>query len=174
MISLTDIALRRGPALLFEGVSFVLHDGQKMGFIGANGAGKTSLFKMILGELEPDRGTLDLPRECRVAHLAQEVPGSPEPAIEYVLSGDADLRRIERELAAAERDEDYDRIAPLHEALDNIDGYTARARAERLMAGLGFAADERAQPLSAFSGGWRIRANLARTLMSPRRSVVAR
>ncbi|MGR9091551.1 MAG: ABC-F family ATP-binding cassette domain-containing protein [Gammaproteobacteria bacterium] len=166
MISLTDIALRRGPALLFEGVSFVLHAEQKMGLIGANGAGKTSLFKMILGELEPDRGTLELPRECRIAHLAQEVPGSPEPAIEYVLSGDADLRRIERELAAAERDEDYDRIAPLHEALDNIDGYTARARAERLMAGLGFAADERTQALSAFSGGWRIRANLARTLMS--------
>lgn len=166
MISLTDIALRRGPALLFEGVSFVLHADQKMGLIGANGAGKTSLFKMILGELEPDRGMLELPRECRIAHLAQEVPGSPEPAIEYVLSGDADLRRIERELADAERNEDYDRIAPLHEALDNIDGYSARARAERLMAGLGFAADERMQALSAFSGGWRIRANLARTLMS--------
>jgi len=166
MISLSDIALRRGPELLFEHVSMKLPAGQKTGLIGANGAGKTSLFKMLISELEADRGELDIPANLRIAHLAQEVPGSADSAVDYVLAGDDELVRIERELAAAEQAHTYDRIAPLHEALDNIDGYSARARAERLLAGLGFTVQQCGDPLSAFSGGWRIRANLARTLMS--------
>jgi len=167
MLSFTNIALRRGPALLFEDVSFILHREQKIGLIGANGAGKTSLFKMILGELDSDRGELDFPHDLRIAHLAQEVPGSGESAIDYVLAGDTELSRIVRAIAMAEGSGDFEKIAPLHEALDNIDGYSARARAEQLMAGLGFAHGDLQKTLAEFSGGWRIRLNLARTLMTP-------
>ncbi len=167
MLSFTNIALRRGPALLFENVSFTVHRDQKVGLIGANGAGKTSLFKMILGELDADRGEFDIPQDLRIAHLAQEVPGSAEVAVDYVLSGDSELTRILKDIDRAESEQDYDKIAPLHVALDNVDGYTARPRAEQLMAGLGFAQEEFGKSLSEFSGGWRIRLNLARTLMTP-------
>lgn len=167
MLSFTNIALRRGPALLFEDVSFTIHRDQKVGLIGANGAGKTSLFKMILGELDSDRGDLEFPQNLRIAHLAQEVPGTEQAAIDYVLAGDSELTRIQGALETAEAEQDYEKIAPLHEALDNIDGYSARARAEQLMAGLGFTQGELGKSLSDFSGGWRIRLNLARTLMTP-------
>ncbi len=167
MLSFTNIALRRGPALLFEDVSFTIHRDQKVGLIGANGAGKTSLFKMILGELDSDRGELDMPQDLRIAHLAQEVPGSAEAGIDYVMAGDSELIRILAAINKAESEHNYDKIAPLHIALDNIDGYTARPRAEQLMAGLGFDQGEIGKSLSDFSGGWRIRLNLARTLMPP-------
>lgn len=167
MLSFTNIALRRGAALLFEDVSFTIHRDQKVGLIGANGAGKTSLFKMILGELDSDRGALDMPQSLRVAHLAQEVPGSAEAAIDYVMAGDSELIRILAAINKAESERNYDKIAPLHIAFDNIDGYTARPRAEQLMAGLGFDQGEIEKSLSSFSGGWRIRLNLARTLMAP-------
>ena len=167
MLSFTKIALRRGPTLLFEDVSFTLQRAGKVGLIGANGAGKTSLFKMILGELDSDRGELEFSDGLRIAHLAQEVPGSGEAAIDYVLGGDDVLVHILAAIAVAESGQDYEKIAPLHEALDNIDGYTARARAEQLMAGLGFTHGELGKSLSDFSGGWRIRLNLARTLMTP-------
>jgi len=166
MLSFTDIALRRGPALLFEGVTFTVQRRQKIGLIGANGAGKTSLFKMILGELDPDRGDIERPHGLRIAHLAQEIPGSDEAAIDYVLGGDHELIAIERALAQAEQAQAYDKVAPLHVALDDIDGYSARARAEQLLAGLGFEQAEFTQPLRSFSGGWRIRLNLGRALMA--------
>jgi ATP-binding cassette, subfamily F, member 3 len=166
MLSLTNIALRRGSSLLFDGVSFTIFQRQKLGLIGANGAGKTSLFKMILGELDADQGELDIPANLRMAHLAQEVLASDELAVDYVLGGDCELQQILADIETAQEREDYAKIAPLHEALDNIDGYTARARAEQLMAGLGFDAAETSKPLAAFSGGWRIRLNLARCLMT--------
>ncbi|MFT4563323.1 MAG: ATP-binding cassette subfamily F protein 3 [Gammaproteobacteria bacterium] len=166
MLSLTNIALRRGSSLLFDEVSFTVFQRQKLGLIGANGAGKTSLFKMILGELDADRGDLEIPSNLRVAHLAQEVLATNELAIDYVLGGDQELQQILAAIETAQLDEDYEKIAPLHEALDNIDGYTANARAEQLMAGLGFESAETSKPLAAFSGGWRIRLNLARCLMT--------
>ncbi|MCB1691436.1 MAG: ATP-binding cassette domain-containing protein [Pseudomonadales bacterium] len=167
MLSLINVALRRGTELLFEDVSFTITKGKKVGLIGANGAGKTSLFKLILGELDSDLGEVDYPAATRIAHLAQEVPGTSQAAIEYVLAGDDRLTAIEEALVAAEREERYVEIAELHDRLANIDGYTARARAEQLLVGLGFMESEFAQPLSSFSGGWRIRLNLARTLMAP-------
>lgn len=166
MLSFTNIALRRGSALLFEDVSFTIYQRQKVGLIGANGAGKTSLFNLILGDLDSDRGELDFPPALRIAYLAQEVSASDEVAVDYVLGGDGELQQILNDINSAERNEKFENIATLHEALDNIDGYTARARAEQLMAGLGFAPEESEKSLSTFSGGWRIRLNLARALMT--------
>ena len=166
MLSFTNIALRRGSALLFEDVSFTIYQRQKVGLIGANGAGKTSLFNLILGDLDSDRGELDFPPALRIAYLAQEVSASDEVAVDYVLGGDGELQQILNDINSAEQNEKFENIATLHEALDNIDGYTARARAEQLMAGLGFAPEESDKSLSAFSGGWRIRLNLARALMT--------
>ena len=167
MLTLTNVSLRRGPDPLFTAASFTIHRGNKAGLIGANGSGKSSLFEAILGTLESDVGQIDLPAETRISHMAQEVMGSTQPAIDYVLSGDRRFVEITAQLAQAERDETFEKIADLHEQLDTIDGYTARARAEQLMVGLGFSELEFTQPLSSFSGGWRIRLNLAQTLMTP-------
>ncbi|HKI75053.1 MAG TPA: ATP-binding cassette domain-containing protein, partial [Pseudomonadales bacterium] len=167
MLTFTNLALRRGTELLFENVSFTVHRGQKVGLIGANGAGKTSLFKMLCGELEPDRGNFDYPADTRIAWLEQEVPASAQQAVDYVLSGDQQLMAVEAALAKAEHEERYEHLAELHEQMATIDGYSARARAEQLMVGLGFGHDEFDRPLADFSGGWRVRLNLAKTLMAP-------
>ncbi len=167
MLSFTNLALRRGTDLLFKDVSFTIHSGRKVGLIGANGAGKTSLFKMIIGELEADEGSLDYPNDLRIAYMTQELIAGNQPAVEYVLDGDTRLAQINADILQVEAEERFDELAGLHEQLDSIDGYTARARAEQLMIGLGFGQDEFMTPLQAFSGGWRIRLNLARTLMKP-------
>ncbi|XOV86272.1 MAG: ABC-F family ATP-binding cassette domain-containing protein [Pseudomonadota bacterium] len=167
MLSLINVALRRGTELLFEDVSFTVNQGRKIGLIGANGAGKTSLFKLITGELDSDRGEVDLPAGTRIAHLEQEVRGSNQSALDYVMAGDSALHKIETRIREAEASGNFDNIATLHDQLAAIDGYTAKARAEQLMVGLGFFEHEFSQPLKAFSGGWRIRLNLARTLMAP-------
>ncbi len=167
MLTLTNVSLRRGSDPLFTAASFTIHRGNKVGLIGANGSGKSSLFEAILGTLESDVGQIDLPAETRISHMAQEVIGSTQPAIDYVLSGDLRYGEITAQLAQAELDETFEKIAGLHEQLDTIDGYTARARAEQLMVGLGFSELEFKRPLSSFSGGWRIRLNLAQTLMTP-------
>ncbi len=167
MLTLNNLALRRGGDLLFEDATFTIHRGNRVGFIGANGSGKTSLFKMILSELEPDMGSIEIPQGTRIAHMAQEVSGSSESALDYVLAGDSAYTEVANAIARAEADEVYDNIAALHEKMDSIDGYSAAARAEQLMAGLGFLPDDSSRSLSDFSGGWRIRLNLARTLMQP-------
>ena len=167
MLSLNNLALRRGTDLLFAGASFTIHQGRKVGLVGANGAGKTSLFKLILGELEIDEGTLEYPPETRIAHLEQEAQASSEIALEYVLAGDKELNQTLTAIQQVELTEDYGQIARLHEKLDSLDGYTAKSRAEQLMLGLGFQATDFERPLSAFSGGWRIRLNLAQALMTP-------
>jgi len=167
MLSLNNVALRRGAVLLFEHVSLTIHRGNKVGLIGANGSGKSSFFQAILSNLETDQGTIDLPTNATISHMAQEVLTVETSAISYVLEGDQRYTEIMAALAQAEQHGQFSKIAELHEALDNIDGYTARARAEQLLAGLGFAVDEIEQPLNSFSGGWRIRLNLAQTLMYP-------
>jgi ATP-binding cassette, subfamily F, member 3 len=167
MITLTGLAIRRGTKLLFDNVSCTIAKAEKVGLVGANGSGKTSLFQLIIGQMDADTGSVDLPATTRIAYMAQEVPLIDDPAIDYVLSGDADYMSISRKLEAADADGVYDDMAELHEQMASVDGYAAPARAAQLMIGLGFAQEELQQPVSAFSGGWQIRLNLARTLMKP-------
>ncbi|HHH13909.1 MAG TPA: ATP-binding cassette domain-containing protein, partial [Thiolapillus brandeum] len=165
MLRFSDLTLRRGPRLLFRDAGFQLHAGQKVGITGANGCGKSSLFSLILGELQPDQGDLELPREWVVAHVAQETPADPRPALEYVLDGDAELRAVEAALAEAERENDGPRLAELHARFETIGGYRVRSRAAELLHGLGFRAGEERRPVAHFSGGWRMRLNLAHALL---------
>jgi ATP-binding cassette subfamily F protein 3 len=165
MIVLRALQLRRGVKVLFEDVSLTFNHGQKIGVTGANGSGKSRLFALLLGELHQDAGDLEIQPGLVVAHVAQETPSTDQLAIEYVLDGDAELRHLERELAAAEQAHNGTRIAELHEDLHRVGGYAARARAAQLMHGLGFDDAEIDRPVSQFSGGWRVRLNLARALM---------
>ncbi len=165
MLQLSDVALRRGPRLLFEHAGAQIHPGQKVGVTGANGTGKTSLLRMILGELAPDAGECRLPPDWVIAHVDQATPSDTRPAIEYVLDGDADLRAIEADLAEAEAAGDGTAIAKAHARIESADGYTARSRASRLLHGLGFLPGQEEHPVDTFSGGWRMRLNLARALM---------
>ena len=166
MLSLTNISLRRGRKVLIENASFQCHAGQRMGVIGANGCGKSTLFATLLGELEPDEGELGLNRKDVIAHVAQESPQGDAAAIDYVMDGDAELRRVQAGIAAIESRGDEDpALHGLYERLETIDGFGAEARAGRLLHGLGFADDEVRKPVREFSGGWRMRLNLARALM---------
>ena len=165
MIALHQLSLQRGGKLLFDNVSLTVHPGWKVGVTGANGSGKSTLFALLRDELHPDTGDLDLPPRWTLAHVAQDTPPLPTPALEFVLDGDAELRQIERDLLAAESAHDGTRQAELHAHFDAIDGYSARARAGKLMAGLGFSADQLERPVAEFSGGWRVRLNLAQALM---------
>jgi len=167
MLSFTNLALRRGPNLLFEDASFVIHRDKKVGLIGANGAGKTSLFKMITGELDVEEGYLDYPQDLRISYLAQEVPGTDEVAVQYVLEGDKQLIEIQEKIKLAEANEQFDKLGELHAIYNSIDGYAALSKAEQLMIGLGFAQADLTKSVKDFSGGWRVRLNLARTLMQP-------
>ena len=165
MLALTNIALRRGRKVLIENASFQIHAGQRMGVIGANGCGKSSLFAMFLGELEPDDGELTLdPREI-IAHVAQESPHGSGTAVDYVMDGDQELRSVQAAIAEGEAAADQPDLHLLYERMELIDGFTADSRASRLLHGLGFAADEYTKPVKEFSGGWRMRLNLARALM---------
>ncbi|MGG6739678.1 UNVERIFIED_CONTAM: ATP-binding cassette domain-containing protein, partial [Streptococcus suis] len=145
--------------------------GDKIGLIGANGAGKSSLFAMLRVELHADQGNVDFPARWRMAEVAQETPALDRPAIEYAIDGDAHLRQLEADLARAEAqpDDKHDgnHIAELHTALADADAYTVRSRAEQLLLGLGFSLEQMARPVASFSGGWRMRLNLAQALMCP-------
>ncbi len=167
MLNLQQISIRRGRKLLFENVTFQAHAGQRMGIIGANGCGKTSLFSMLLGELEPDDGELGLDQNDIFAHVAQESPDSASSAVNYVIDGDSELRQTEAAIAAGEASprRDDKSLHALYEKMEIIDGFTAEARAAKLLDGLGFAADDIGRPVREFSGGWRMRLNLARALM---------
>jgi ATP-binding cassette subfamily F protein 3 len=165
MISASNLTLRRGPRALIEDTSFTLHAGWHVGVVGRNGTGKSTLFAAILGELAPDRGDLGVPKGLAIASVAQETPALPDAAIEFTLDGDTELRDLERRLATAEAAHDAERIAAIHERLNNIGGYAARGRAAKLLHGLGFAPDVQERPVASFSGGWRMRLNLARALM---------
>lgn len=157
--------MRRGRKLLFENASFQLHAGQRLGLVGANGCGKTSLFSMLRGELEADRGEVDLDRRLRIAHVAQESPSGQRTAIDFVQDGDAELREAQATLASAEHSGNHQAAHRAFDTLETIDGFSAEARAARLLHGLGFAPQDSARPVDEFSGGWRMRLNLAQALM---------
>ncbi|WP_248794993.1 ATP-binding cassette domain-containing protein [Pseudomonas sp. MWU13-2105] len=167
MIRLQNLTLQRGPQRLLEDAELTLHAGHKAGLIGANGAGKSSLFALLRGELHPDSGDCFLPADWRIAHMRQEVDTLERLAVDYVLDGDVRLRQVQHDLAAAEAAHDGAAQARLHAELDSADGYTADARARKLLAGLGFTNDQMDHQVSAFSGGWRMRLNLAQALMCP-------
>jgi len=135
--------------------------------VGANGTGKTSLFKMIQGEFESDSGDFNYPPDLRISCLDQEVPGSEEHALSYVLSGDHKLTNIQNAIKKAEKEEDYAALGDLHSQFEDHDGFSAKSRAEQLMVGLGFTDSDFSKALNDFSGGWRVRLNLAKTLMQP-------
>ena len=167
MIRLQNLTLQRGPQRLLEDAELTLHAGHKAGLIGANGAGKSSLFALLRGELHPDSGDCFLPADWRIAHMRQEVDTLERLAVDYVLDGDLRLRQVQRDLAAAEAAHDGAAQARLHSELDSADGYTADARARKLLAGLGFTNDQMDRQVGDFSGGWRMRLNLAQALMCP-------
>ena len=165
MIQFKNLTLTRGVKVLVEGASFQLHPGHKVGLTGANGAGKSSLFAMLRGELHPEHGDLDMPPNWVIAHVAQETPALAQQAIEFTLDGDVELRAIEEALVKAEANHEGEKIGELHARFSEIGGYSARARAAELLDGLGFKNADLERSVSDFSGGWRVRLNLARALM---------
>src|SRR5712675_375550 len=167
MIRLSQVTLRRGTKTLLEGAEVSLNPGDRIGLIGANGSGKSSLFALLRGELHADKGEADYPARWRVAYVAQETPALERSALEYAIDGDTTLRRLEVRLAAAEAENDGHLIGELHAAMGDADAYTVRSRAERLLHGLGFSHEQMGEPVASFSGGWRMRLNLAQALMCP-------
>ncbi|MBI4205828.1 MAG: ATP-binding cassette domain-containing protein [Betaproteobacteria bacterium] len=166
MIHFRGFTLARGARRLIEDATLPIHAGWRVGLVGANGSGKSSLFALLRGELHPDRGECEMPAGWRVGWVAQETPPLDEPAIEYVLDGDGELRAIARELVAVEARHDGNRVGELHARLHEIGGYGARARAAALLSGLGFTEADFTRRVADFSGGWRMRLNLAQALMS--------
>lgn len=165
MIQFDQVSLRRGGRVLFQKASMQIHPGWKVGLTGVNGAGKSTLFAALLGELGADEGSLTRPSGWTVAHMAQEVKALDMPALDFVLSGDEEYWQIQKQLAQPEQLSDSE-LAQLHGHFDEIHGYSAPSKAAQLMAGLGFMEHQLRLDVSSFSGGWRMRLNLARTLMS--------
>src|SRR5689334_11520974 len=165
MLKFDHLALRRGPLLLIDDMDLALHAGWRVGIAGRNGAGKSSLLALIAGEIAPDAGHFERPRNWTMAYVRQEVPALDITALDYALDGDAEYRQIERHLADAEETHDGVRIAALHERLHTIGGYAAPARAAELLHGLGFGPGDENRKVAEFSGGWRMRMNLAQALM---------
>ena len=165
MITVSNLVVSRDGRELYRDATFMLHPGWKVGLTGANGSGKSTFFALLQGELTPDAGRLERPGVWTVAHMAQEVSALAQSALDYVLDGDAELRSVERQLADAEREERYEDLANLYQRYEEIGGYTAVSRAAKLLAGLGFSEAEQQKSVADFSGGWRMRINLAQTLM---------
>jgi len=167
MILLRNLALARGPHPLFSGVSLTLERGWRVGLVGANGSGKTSLLALLAGELAPESGDCEIQPGTRLARVEQEAPALERPVLDYLLDADAELRAAERGIAAAEALGDGEAIAHAHERHERAGGYTAHARAQTLLAGLGFAPGDATRAVREFSGGFRMRLNLARALIAP-------
>ncbi|HAT31134.1 MAG TPA: ABC transporter [Janthinobacterium sp.] len=161
----------RGIKPLLDQVDVTLNPGDKIGLIGANGAGKSSLFGLLRGELHPDMGEIDFPAKWRMAYVAQETPALERAALDYAIDGDITLRKLEAELlrleAEPETTENGIAIGNMYSALADADAYTVQSRGEQLLLGLGFSLDQMQQPVASFSGGWRMRLNLAQALMCP-------
>ena len=167
MIAFRHFALRRGSRLLLSDIDLVIQSGWRLGVVGRNGCGKSSLFAALQGHLESDSGELDMPAKLRLASVAQETPALPDPAIEYVMGGDVELAAALRDELDAQARGDSEAMARAHHRIEELHGYDARARAGRLLHGLGFSAETHERAVQEFSGGWRVRLNLARALMAP-------
>ncbi|MDR1889519.1 MAG: ATP-binding cassette domain-containing protein, partial [Zoogloeaceae bacterium] len=174
MLVCKQLTLARAGHPLIEDVDLQLHPGWRVGLVGANGAGKSSLFALFAGELQPEKGDLLMPAHWKLARVSQETPALPDTALNFVLAGDAELMQLEAELARLEKAHvagesashaaDGERIAHLHARYGDIDGYSARARVAEILHGLGFSDADFSRPVAEFSGGWRVRLNLARAL----------
>ena len=167
MLVISQLSLRRGTKLVLDRAMLTVQPGEKVGLIGRNGAGKSSLFSLLAGRLHADAGDLALPPRWRISEVAQEMPETDEGATAFVLAGDTALAEAEAELARAEAGDDGEAMAHAHEAIRLAGGFDARPRAQAMLLGLGFRADELDAPVSSFSGGWRMRLQLARALMCP-------
>jgi ATP-binding cassette, subfamily F, member 3 len=167
MIAFRHFALRRGTRLLLSDIDLVIQSGWRLGVIGRNGCGKSSLFAALQGKLEGDAGELDMPSKLRLASVAQETPALPDAAIDYVLGGDEELAAVLLEENDADARGDTEAMARAHHRIEELHGYDARARAGRLLHGLGFSPETHERAVREFSGGWRVRLNLARALMAP-------
>ncbi|MES1192021.1 MAG: ribosomal protection-like ABC-F family protein [Steroidobacter sp.] len=165
MLNFSNIAIRRGTRLLFEKATFNLFRGEKIGITGENGCGKSTLLALVRGLITPDTGSFDMPGNLAMAHVSQELSETDDAAIEFVLDGDAELREIEKQIAAAEAADDGMKLAELYGHYANIGGYEARSRAATLLHGLGFSTADETRPVREFSGGWRVRLNVAKALM---------
>lgn len=166
MIGFRQVSLQLGKKPLFNNLSFTLHAGEKVGLIGQNGAGKSTLFAMLQGNIQPDNGDIQLPKNLQLSTVKQETPALDMPALEYVLDGDPVFRRQQAELAGAEARHDGVAIAHLHEWMLQTSHYAKPAQAAGLLHGLGFSSDEQSRSVASFSGGWRMRLNLAQALIS--------
>ena len=167
MLSFNNLELILGGKILFSNVSLIIHRDQRVGLVGANGSGKTSLFKIITGDIEVDQTSLSYPSKLRISYLEQEVPATDEIAIDYVLSGDQKLIDIQNNILEAEKNEQFESLGELYALYNSLDGYSSQSKAEKLILGLGFKKSDFKKSLNEFSGGWRARLNLAKTLMQP-------
>lgn len=161
MIQFDGLSIRRGENLLFDSVTCQIHPGQKVGLTGANGCGKSSLFAVLRNELVIDKGDVKIPRDWVMAHVAQEAPANERPAIEHVLDGDVEWRELDEKI----KNPDHPRFLKYQSRYEEIDGYSARSRAAQLLDGLGFKSSDIEKPAQEFSGGWRVRLNVAKALM---------
>jgi len=167
MITLRDVTLRRGAKVVLERTTLTVHAGEKVGLVGRNGAGKSSLFALLANRLHADKGDVEVPPRWRVGEVAQSMPETDDAATEFVLQGDDVLMRAQAQLIEAENSGDGHAIAEAHLALEEAGTFDARARAQALLLGLGFRVEQLDAPVSSFSGGWRMRLQLARALMAP-------
>ncbi|MCO6549889.1 MAG: ABC transporter ATP-binding protein [Gilliamella sp.] len=165
MIVFDSIQVRRGVNLLLDNASATINPQQKVGLVGKNGCGKSTLFSLIKGEIQADAGTLSVPSHWQLAWVNQETPALDIPAIEYAIDGDREYRQLEKQLNIANEQNNGQQIAVIHEKLDTIDAWTIRARAATLLHGLGFSNEQLMLPVKSYSGGWRMRLNLAQALM---------
>ncbi|MDH3461645.1 MAG: ATP-binding cassette domain-containing protein, partial [Burkholderiaceae bacterium] len=167
MITLRDLSLRRGTKVILACANLSLNPGEKIGLVGRNGAGKSSLFALLTGALQADAGELDFPARWRLAEVVQTMPETSMGVTDYVLEGDTQLMEAQGALVAAESANDGLAMAEAHHQLAEAGAFDARSRAQALLMGLGFKTDQLDSPVNSFSGGWRMRLQLARALMSP-------
>lgn len=165
MIVCQDLSLQLGGHPLLNQINLTVHPGWRVGITGRNGTGKSSLFALLRGKLHADGGHLSIPANWQIAHIAQETPATERLALDFVMDGDEPLRELQRQLEQAEQADDGHRMAHLYSELEAIGGYTADNRAAQLLSGLGFNTAQLTHPISSFSGGWRMRLNLAQALM---------
>lgn len=167
MITLQNIIVQRGSLRLLDSANLAIHPGRRIGLIGANGSGKSSLFALLLGQLHLDGGDLYIPANWRIAHMAQEVAASERSALDYVVDGHHRLRKVEAQIEQLADGQEHNKLAALYGEYEALGGYQANTHADQLLHGLGFTAAQTGSPVSSFSGGWRIRLNLAQALMCP-------